>query len=244
MQIESFGLSDIGLSRHNNEDVWAEIPSLHFYVLADGMGGHLAGEIASTEAVESLIKTIRHILTTKSPLSNNDLSLELKEAILEANSWVYHLSRENREMQGMGTTLCCCLLNQNTLIYAHIGDSRIYRFREQLECLTKDHSLKKQIEEDYHLYEHRLIEPTFKNVITKAIGTSSHVEPDIDFTEVKTGDIYFLCSDGLTDAVEEEEIAAILRQSPTIQIACDRLVKSALAHGGHDNITLLMIKMI
>lgn len=243
MKIESYALSDIGLNRQNNEDAWGEIPP-YFFALADGMGGHQAGEVASHETIESLLKRINNILTIPSLFSAEELSLELKEAILEANSWIYHLSQENEEMHGMGTTLCCLLIYEDFVFYAHVGDSRIYRFRNELKALTLDHSLRREMAERYHLDEKNGQGLPSKNVITRAIGTSYHVEPEIRYTPLVSGDIYLLCSDGLTDVVEESEIAAILKKNLSLKEASELLLQTALGQGGHDNITLILIKVV
>lgn len=243
MNIESFGISDIGLQRQNNEDAWGILPQLHFYIVADGMGGHQAGEIASHETVESLLKTIKNVLTTKGPLSQEEILLELKEAILETNSWVNHLSQENEEMHGMGTTLCCLLIHQNKVVYAHVGDSRIYRFRKKLTLLTQDHSLRKELAERYQLDEKKASGLPSKHVITRAIGTSYHVEPDLNCEQAHPGDIYLLCTDGLTDVVSEEEISALLEQNLPTQKTCEKLMQIALTQGAPDNITFIMIRV-
>src|SRR3989344_5484784 len=133
-----FGLSDIGICRPNNEDVWVAMPEIGFFALADGMGGHQAGEIAAKEAIDHLSHSIKS-LKKSDPLEQ---MLELKSSIEKANSWVYQLSQEEEELNGMGTTLCCLMWLEDVIIYAHIGDSRIYRLRNQkLELLTQDHSL-------------------------------------------------------------------------------------------------------
>lgn len=244
MFVESYGISDIGLKRHNNEDAWGEIPAHHFYVLADGMGGHQAGEVASKETIDALLKAVPALFSTPTTLSLEELSIELQEIILETNSWIYHLSKENPDWQGMGTTLCCLLLYQNHAIYAHVGDSRIYRYRGTLKLLTQDHSLRREVAKRYHLKEHQGHLLPSKHVITRAIGTSSRVEPECNLSEIKAGDIYFLCSDGLTDVVDEEEITHILETKNEVKEACTALIQTALAHGGQDNITLVMVKVL
>lgn len=244
MKIESFGISHIGHHRHNNEDAWGELPNRNFYILADGMGGHQAGEIAATEAVESVLRTMRHVLSHKTSLSTMELQFELKEAILEANSWVYHLSQESSDMQGMGTTLCCLLFYENHVIFGHVGDSRIYRFQKKLECLTQDHSLRKEVANLLHLDEKAATGLPSKNIITRAIGTSSYVEPDLNSLSALSGDIYFLCSDGLSDLVSDQEMASVIKQHSTLKQIGEALVQKALENGGNDNITLVITKIL
>ncbi len=239
-RLESFGISDIGLVRQNNEDNWAALENHYFYVLADGMGGHKAGEVASKEAIDHLCHSVRILfLNPPQTMTAGQIAHGLQAAIRDANKWVYQLSLQNEDLEGMGTTLCCFLLHENNLIYAHVGDSRVYRFRDKLQQLTRDHSLKREMIT-------RMTQGPLpsKHVITRAIGTSPRVEPELAIAAVLPGDIYFLCSDGLTDAVAHQEIAAILQIAPSVKEACTNLVKQAKINGGHDNITLVMTKIM
>lgn len=243
MSVESFGISEIGLVRQNNEDVWAELPAYHFYVLADGMGGHQAGEVAARETVAHLTNSIDDFFAQNS-YSADEIAMKLKQSIIEANAYVYDLAQKSEELNGMGTTLCSFIIHDGDLIYAHVGDSRIYRFREKLQPLTKDHSLRREIMSRFQLDEKKASSLPFKNVITRAVGTSPSVEPDVNITTTKQNDIYLLCSDGLTDLVSDEEIELIIASSKTIKQASENLVKEALERGGVDNITLVMIKVL
>ena len=133
-----FGLSDVGVCRENNEDVWIACPDVGFFAIADGMGGHQAGEIAAKEAVEHLLGSVKKIKGDK-PLH---WIVQLRYAIEKANQWVYRLGKKDGALTGMGTTLSCLVWSENAVIYAHVGDSRIYRQREgKVELLTRDHSL-------------------------------------------------------------------------------------------------------
>lgn len=244
MNVDYYGISDIGLKRTNNEDAWGELSQHHFYVLADGMGGHQAGEIASRETVESLLRAIPTLFRKKRELQPEEFQEEIKEVILETNSWIYHLAQENSDMHGMGTTLCCLTLYQNQAICIHVGDSRIYRFRDQeCELLTQDHSLRKELAKRYHMDEESGLGLPSKHVITRAIGTSAHVEPEINSFEINAGDTYFLCSDGLSDVVSEDEMTVILNKATSAEEASASLVELALNHGGQDNITVVMVKV-
>ncbi len=238
--VESFGISDLGLVRNNNEDVFHSVPLHQFFVLADGMGGHNAGEIAAKEAVYHLSTSVCQFFASK----QKDLSLfdtfpsHLHHSIVKANLWVHELSEQKKELSGMGTTLCCLLLHQNSLIYAHVGDSRIYRFRKKLEQLTEDHSL---LSPEEKAEKSRSSE---KHIITRAIGTGPEVEPDISISALQPNDIYFLCSDGLTDFVSDSELTEILQKHPCIKTASRRMIEAAKNKGGSDNITVLMIKVL
>jgi protein phosphatase len=230
--IESYGISDIGLARANNEDVWAEIPEHNFFALADGMGGHQAGEIAAKETILELCDSIDDLFLNNPSLSVNTLIQGLRNGIKNANDWVRTLAEKHPHLTGMGTTLCCCLLFEHTLIYAHVGDSRIYRFRKNLKKLTEDHSRKQDTPSKGE-----------KTVLTRAVGTLPDVKPDIETDLVQIGDIYFLCSDGLTDSVDEKEIEAILREGGPLREIAFNLVEAAKAGKGTDNISLVIIKI-
>jgi len=244
MEVESYGISDIGLSRANNEDVWAELPDIRFYALADGMGGHQAGEVAAKEAVLELCDIIDALFTQDPKPSAEKISQILKQAFVDANHWVRSLAQQHPELAGMGSTLCCFCVLKETLIYAHVGDSRIYRFRTVLTRLTEDHSLRQELLSTGDLDEEEAAAFPFKNVITRAIGTNPLIEPHIATTPVQLGDIYFLCSDGLTDYVSDDEIEAILKKHSSIKEASIELVETAKNAGGNDNITIVMIKII
>jgi len=243
-EVESYGISDIGLSRSNNEDVWAEMSDIHFYILADGMGGHKAGEVAAKEAVMELCDIIDALFTQNPKPSPEKTMQVLKQGFIDANQWVRSLAQQHHELAGMGSTLCCFSLINKNLVYGHVGDSRIYRFRKTLTRLTEDHSLRQELLSAGDLDEETAAVFPFKNVITRAIGTNASLEPDVAITPVQSGDIYFLCSDGLTDYVSDDEIEAILKKMTSIKEASFELVEAAKLAGGNDNITVVMIKVV
>ena len=236
MNLKSFGLSDIGVSRPNNEDVWAAIPEIGFFALADGMGGHQAGEIAAREAIENLVSSIREVQTAD-PI---EWIIELRYAIEKANEWVYSLGKKTDSLNGMGTTLCCLLWTKNEVIYAHVGDSRIYRLRDQkLELLTQDHSL---FAKWLNTGKQSSTPFPYKNVITRAVGTAPKANPEIALSSHQPGDLYFLCTDGLSDVLSLSDIEKIINASPEIETASKRLIQKAKIKGSSDNITILMIQ--
>ncbi len=244
MKMESFGTSDIGLVRTTNEDVWAHLSKENFFILADGMGGHLAGEIAASETVLHLCSWIERLFALETPVNADSLVSPLEKAIHRANEWVYAMASENEEMSGMGTTLCLALLLGSQLLYAHVGDSRIYRVRkERLTRLTNDHSLRGELIAAGQLDEEELGSFPFKNVITRAMGTQTEVLPDIQVAEVLPGDLYFLCTDGLTDCLNDKKILDIIKQEKSVKATVQKLVEEAKMQGGHDNITVLMFKI-
>jgi len=241
--IESFGISDIGTTRSNNEDIWTELPDDHFYILADGMGGHLGGEVAAKESVLHICDALESFLRQHPHPSIPGVKSHFKQAFSKANSWIRSLAHQHPDLSGMGTTLCCLLILGKEMVYAHIGDSRIYRFRNTLECLTKDHSLRQELLTQGELDEETAVDFPRKNILTRALGISSTIEPEIEQTTVHPGDIYFLCSDGLHDALSDRQMETILRQNHNIKEAAIALVDAAKNAGGTDNITILILKI-
>lgn len=241
-QISVQCISDVGLIRQNNEDSWKVLKDELFFVLADGMGGHQAGEVASKATVEHLC----HLFHQHSNLFHIEINLAkklLKEMIQEVNAVVYRLGRENPNLRGMGTTLCCIFLHPVGLIYGHVGDSRIYRFRHsKLEQLTHDHSLLRELIELGQLSEQQAEEFLYKNIITKAIGTEPAVEPTIANCSIEAGDILMMCTDGLSDLVPLEVMQNIIAHHSEEE-ATRLLISKAKESGGHDNITVILVKI-
>lgn len=242
-QVSTHCISDIGLIRQNNEDFWKLLKDEQFFILADGMGGHQAGEIASKETVDQLC----HLFQQRRHLFHQTIEIAkqtLKEMIQEVNTDIYRLGRETPHLRGMGTTLCCIFFHSEGLIYGHVGDSRIYRFRQnQLEQLTQDHSLLRELIDLGQLSEQQAEDFLYKNIITKAIGTGAVVEPTINQTSLEIGDVLLLCTDGLSDLVCFEEIEDILSRHPEEE-AIQLLIKHAKQHGGYDNITVILVKVL
>lgn len=231
-----FGLSDVGPIRPNNEDVWLAVPEASFFAVADGMGGHKAGEIAAKEAVEYLASLVKQ-MKGENPL---ELIIDLKKAIEQANRWVYGLSKQRVQWTGMGTTLCCLIWAKKAIIYAHIGDSRIYRLRgKKLELLTQDHSL---LAKWLKLGKKSKTPFPYKNVITRAVGTAPSTHPEIDVCPYLPGDLFFLCSDGLSDTLSIQEMEEILNETYQIEMATKKLIERAKFKGSCDNITVLLVK--
>ena len=239
-QLHFCGLSDIGLSRPTNQDVWAAEPELGFFALADGMGGRRGGDVAAREALQILCESIRHLAAVTNQFQENKINLieELRNSIEDANRWVYKLGSDNPSLLGMGTTLCCILWVYDIVYYAHVGDSRIYRLRnDHLELLTQDHSLFAK-----WLSKKKKNSPSPpKNIITRAIGTSKVANPEISFCIQEPEDLFLLCSDGLTDALRKEDLQKILRNTGSMEGAAQKMIDCAKIMGSGDNITALMI---
>ncbi|MCH9612873.1 MAG: Serine/threonine phosphatase stp [Chlamydiia bacterium] len=234
VQHKSFGISDRGLVRPNNEDVYLERPEDGYFLLADGMGGHQAGEVASKEVVSYIEKRMSSLLSSGEPFASiESVAKQLKQLIENASSWVHYLGSSHDHLEGMGSTLCMMLFFQTHLICAHIGDSRIYSFRNgTLSQLTEDHSAYRRAEAGPY------------RVLTRAVGTQMLTEPEVSMVPVQLGDFYLMCSDGLSDLVSDQVIGEILSLSATIQEKSLRLVEEAKAMGGRDNITLVLVEVI
>ena len=230
-KVSVYGVSDIGLVRQNNEDSWMELPEEQFFVLADGMGGHRAGEIASKEAAKNLCSSFQKQVN----FSNRNLAESkqlLRDLIQKVNQFIYQMGCDRDELKGMGTTLCCIFLHPEGLIYGHVGDSRIYLFRNQeLKQLTQDHSLLQELIDLGQLNTHQAEDFLYKNIITKAIGTEPYVEPSIQDTSLEPGDIILMCTDGLSDLVSHKEIQQILSTFPQDEMA-KQLVEKGQAKRG------------
>ena len=229
MRIVSHGLSDTGKKRQSNEDAFAILGECGFYALADGMGGHQAGEVAAQMTIHTLCRCILNDEELKLPIPSSSLLLRLLAAIQETNTQVYQKSLFREDWSGMGTTLSCLLHHEDLLFFGHVGDSRIYRFRDHLEQITKDHisTFKRK-----------------KGKITKAIGTSESLQPEMGMIAPLTGDLFLICSDGLTDHLSDPEIEKILAYPHTdLGLLCQRLINGANSRGGYDNITVLALKI-
>ena len=238
-----FAKTDIGKAREINQDYYyisddTEIPQL--YILADGMGGYKGGEIASSLAAESAARYIKSNFSSN--LIEKEEILKLVENAVEyANMVVYEKSKEDKELEGMGTTLDICLIYNNKAYIGHVGDSRIYRIRKDvIRKLTKDHSYVQKLIEDKKITREEAKYHPKKNMLTKALGCTPYVEPDIRARNFEKGDIFIMCSDGLTNMVDEKQIYDIVTRD--IEKAAEELVNEANAAGGYDNITVIIIK--
>jgi protein phosphatase len=208
-KVSSFGRSDVGLVRDNNEDVWESLSDHHFYILADGMGGHSAGEVAARETVDRLSQRVRNSLASQKGCLDSSAGL-INDLIQQVNYDVYQKSRTDSELRGMGTTLCCTYFHEKGVVFAHVGDSRIYRFhRNQLEQLTRDHSLVTEMIDLGELSEKSADEVQYKNIITRAIGTEPYVDVSIGISEFAENDLFLMCSDGLSDLLSSKMIENI-----------------------------------
>lgn len=247
LKVEVCGISETGLVREGNEDAWGQLDENNFFVLADGMGGHAAGEVASGETVRILCEMMDSVLNdNKSYRTPKEMAVLLRLAIVETNRQVYKLAQGNPALRGMGTTLCTFYLHGHYLVYAHLGDSRIYRFRDgKLEQLTEDHSLYCQMLKEGKVTEETPDELACKNIVTKCVGTGWLVDPAIEVDLVRPGDVLMMCSDGLSDLVGNTEIEAIIQDwNGMVDSASHALVEAALMRGGTDNVTVVMGRVV
>ncbi len=221
-------LTDIGLHRSTNEDAFIAEPPL--FAVADGMGGARAGEVASHLALETLVETLA-------------AGAVLHDAALAANERVYQLSRADRAHAGMGTTLTVVVLRDDRLEFAHVGDSRLYLWRDAtLEQVTDDHSLVGEMLREGHLTREAALSHPQRSILSRALGTEPHVEVDEGALELLAGDTVLLCSDGLYSMVPETTIAAVLAAVDDPVRIARQLVREAKNEGGHDNITVVVLR--
>ena len=244
--------TDPGIVRGHNEDAVFANPNQGFVILADGMGGYNAGEVASGMATMLLSSEMENAFATSPPHELDEESGQrfarrcLLEKIAVANAAIYHSAESQPQYAGMGTTLVAALFCDNQLTVAHIGDSRLYRLRgEEFALLTRDHSfLQEQIDSGVLSVEEARFSQN-KNLVTRALGVDPVVEAEIQDYEVQAGDIYLLCSDGLNDMVEDEEIQLTLHMlSANLELAATQLVQMANDNGGRDNVSVILVKVL
>ena len=240
-------LTDIGKVRDHNEDAVASDLTIGLLVLADGMGGYRAGEVASEMAVLLVAAEITQAMQDEfhRELEKSDLIPELhmlKSAVEQANAAIYQVSQDEPQCRGMGTTLVAGIFTDNQLVIGHIGDSRMYRLRAgEFMQLTEDHSfVQEQMNAGLITKEQAQISSN-KNLVTRALGIELDVELDLQVLDVEVNDIYLLCSDGLSDMVSDAEIAETLRQAKgNLTDAANKLIYIANENGGVDNISVML----
>jgi len=237
-----FAKSDIGKAREMNQDAYyASQPSdtVGLYIVADGMGGYNGGEIASELAVTAAKNFIENNFA-ETEHTKEKLQELVKNAIEYANMLVYEKSKEIQELEGMGTTIEVALVHNNRVYIGHIGDSRIYRIRKNfIRKLTTDHSYVEKLVKDGKISKEEAVHHPKKNMLTKALGCTSFVEPDVTVKGFLKDDILVLTSDGLTNMVTDEKIYNIVTDN--IEVATDKLIEKANENGGLDNITVIIV---
>jgi serine/threonine protein phosphatase PrpC len=241
-------LTDTGRVRGNNEDAIGEDQDIGLLVLADGMGGYNAGEIASGISVSTVLDLARRQWPTLQqgevdPVSGHSVeALLLKTAVEEAHKTICAVAASQPQCAGMGTTIVACILHDDRMSIAYVGDSRLYRYRAQkLEPITRDHSLVEELISRGHYSREEAQTLVRKNIVTRALGAEPEVLVDLMEDIVEVGDILLLCSDGLTDMVSDAEIAQILElQAANLDQAAKELIALANQNGGNDNISVVL----
>ncbi|MCX7627235.1 MAG: Stp1/IreP family PP2C-type Ser/Thr phosphatase [Methylophilaceae bacterium] len=248
--LEVVRLTDVGKRRDHNEDAVASDVESGLLVLADGMGGYKAGEVASEIAVLTLVSELREALLNM-PAGETDPdtgllreSIALRDAVAKANAAIYNVSQSQPQCAGMGTTLVAAVFTDNRVCVGHIGDSRLYRMRgEAFHQLTEDHSLLNEQLKSGLITPEQAKQSHNKNLVTRALGIDPEVELELHEYDVMPGDIYLLCSDGLSDLVEDEEIQLTLTAlSANLELAAHQLVQMANDNGGKDNISVILAR--
>jgi len=250
-KLEVANVSDVGCIRPHNEDSTVSNETLGIMILADGMGGYKAGEVASAIAVTNIYNEITSGLKDLNPDGIDESSgldrhsVLIRDAVNGANSNIYKTAQEDERCQGMGTTVVTALAYNNRISIAHVGDSRLYRIRgDDFKQITKDHSLVQELIDRGIFSPEEAEKNAPKNLVTRALGIDSKVEIDIIEDQLVVGDIYLLCSDGLTDMVKDEEIHLTLgKYSANLAHAADELVKIANQYGGKDNISVILARV-
>ncbi|MFR2533624.1 MAG: Stp1/IreP family PP2C-type Ser/Thr phosphatase [Clostridia bacterium] len=240
--MRAFAKTDIGKARDMNQDYYY-IPTkeeeLPLYILADGMGGYQGGEVASKLATTAVKN---YITSNFDKIEKEKLEiLKLVQSAMEyANMIVYEKSKEQKDLEGMGTTLEVCLIYNNKAYIGHVGDSRIYRIRREfMRKLTHDHSYVEKLVKDGTISKEEAMHHPKKNMLMKALGCTAFVEPDVTVKGFMKEDIFLMCSDGLTNMLTDEQIYEIIKQEK--QQAPDKLIELANRQGGYDNITAIVI---
>lgn len=250
--LEVVNLSDVGRNRPHNEDSTASDADWGLMVVADGMGGYRAGEVASALAITVMLRRvypgldrIDHTGARKDEQPMEGYMSLLREATEEANRAVHQASREIQECKGMGTTMVAAVFRHGRVSVAHVGDSRMYRLRDSaLQQITKDHSLYQEVIDKGLCTPQEALDLTNKSLVTRALGVKPEVEVDVKQEHCLQGDIYLLCSDGLNDMLRDRDIHLTLkRYEADLQQAGTELVALANQRGGKDNISVVLVRV-
>jgi len=248
--IEVANISDTGLKRPHNEDSAVTDTALGLAVVADGMGGYKAGEVASAIAAQLILNEVRAGVANgdaNTKVGGSGLSratLVIRDAVAKANAEVFRTANEVPQCQGMGTTVVVVFYHGDKVSIAHVGDSRVYRLRgNEFKQITRDHSLIQELIDRGFFTPEEAAENTPKNLVTRALGIEQSVEVDVQEQDLQAGEIYLLCSDGLNDMVDDEEIHLTLsKYSANLVQAATELVRLANEKGGKDNVSVVLVR--
>jgi len=248
--LEIARLTDVGQKRDHNEDAVAGDVETGLLVLADGMGGYKAGEVASEIAVLTILAELKESLPNQLPGSidvTSGMQMEsvlLRDAVAKANANIYHVSQTQPQCSGMGTTLVVALFTNDRVLVGHIGDSRMYRLRgDEFSQITEDHSLLQEQINFGLITPEQARHSVNKNLVTRALGVDPEVDLELHEYQVLPGDLFLICSDGLTDLVEDEDIYLTLTAlNANLEVAAHHLVQLANDNGGNDNISVILAR--
>ncbi|MGI9234178.1 MAG: Stp1/IreP family PP2C-type Ser/Thr phosphatase [Woeseiaceae bacterium] len=250
-KIDFAELTDTGRVREHNEDAIGSVPEIGLMVLADGMGGYNAGEVASGIAVQ-IVTDLAEVGATREERDDVDphsgmmrQSIVLRDAVYRANKIIYQTAQSQTHCEGMGTTIVACMYYDDRVSIAHVGDSRAYRLRDgKLEQVTMDHSLLQELVDRGFYSEEEAQRSTNRNYVTRALGVEPVVEVEVHEHDVLPGDVYLLCSDGLPDMVEDDDIhLTISTFNASLDVVGQQLVDLANDHGGRDNISVMLAQI-
>jgi len=235
------GKTDPGMVRANNEDSIIIRPDLGLAVLADGMGGHQAGEVASAMAIDLVNQFFENAAQRSGKLNYNDI---VSDSIMLANSAIFELSKNKPDCAGMGSTVVVTFFDGEKVYFGHVGDSRLYRYRDgDLSQVTEDHSLVQELVSRGLMTKEEAIESSNKNLVTRALGIEESVVIDVSDESWQEGDIYLLCSDGLNDVLRDEQITGILSdKAGDLEAAIDALIATVNENGGPDNVSIILVR--
>ncbi len=237
-----------GMVRSHNEDSIAADPDIGLAVLADGMGGYNAGEVASGIAVELIKTEMQKTLKEQRPEQLNDHGAQqiIVRHATQANEAIYHASQSQPQYSGMGTTLVVALWHDNHISVGHVGDSRLYRLRDGvLEQVTRDHSLLQEQIDSGMITKEQARHSQHKNLVTRAVGIDPEVETEVHTYPTQAGDIFLMCSDGLNDMVTDEDIQLTLASlQANLPLAAQQLVQQACDNGGRDNVSVILVRVV
>lgn len=238
MKLDAAARSDVGLRRGANEDSYALAASLGLYLVADGMGGHVAGQVASQLAAKCTVEALQSVHEDDASLTE-----KLRYCVAWANRSIFDTAEAKPELAGMGTTLVAVLAGSGRVALAHVGDSRAYLVRGgRIRQLTDDHSLVAELVRRHELSPDAAQDHPHRHVLTRALGVRRRVDADLAELTPAGGDVLVLCSDGLTNHVADAEIAALVSSETVLDEACGRLIDLANARGGEDNITVALVR--
>ena len=251
-KIRYFEFTHTGRVREHNEDAVFSDMDVGLVVLADGMGGYNAGEVASELAIKTVVDMVRGGVDRETRTGVDESSglmrqsILLRNAIIRANKIIWQTAQTQPQCKGMGTTIAACLFHDDRVSIAHVGDSRVYRLRKnRFEQLTLDHSLMQELVDRGFFSHEEALRSANRNYVTRALGVEATVEPEIQEETVKPEDIYLLCSDGLSDMVEEEDIhLTISTFSANLKTGGEQLIQLANANGGRDNISVCLAQVV